>query len=67
MSWQCGASNRRISVYVKTANSLDGKEKFTFFYGAKTLLGNFYPASFEIDGIIFKNSEQYFHYKKAGI
>ena len=59
-------AERRISGAVRTAISIDGKEKFTFFYGTKTMLGNFYPSTFVVDGTIFKNTEQYFHYKKAG-
>ena len=46
--------------------SPDGAERFLLFYGAKCSLGNFYYAPFYVDGIRFQNTEQYFHYRKAG-
>ena len=46
--------------------SPDGKEEFTIFYSEKDPFSNFYPAEFSIGSNKFLNSEQYFHYMKAG-
>ena len=59
-------SSYKTNDGIVKGTSPDGTEKFTLFYGGKTLLGNFYPASFSVDGIQFNNSECFFHYKKAG-
>lgn len=41
------------------------KDGFTFFWGIKDFLSNWYPASFTEKNNIFYNTEQYFMYYKA--
>ncbi|KAL9646675.1 hypothetical protein ABK040_001098 [Willaertia magna] len=40
-------------------------EKFVFFWKDKYVFSNFYPASYTLDGITFKTSEQGLMYEKA--
>lgn len=43
----------------------DKNSKFTFFYTSESPFSNFYPCSFEIDGVKFNCSEQCMMYGKA--
>lgn len=47
--------------------SPDGKERFVLFYGRTPAFSNFHPSVFEVNGVQFNCTEQWFHYKKAGI
>ncbi|MCP5059146.1 MAG: NADAR family protein, partial [bacterium] len=40
-------------------------EKYTYFYGADSVLSNFYPIHITADGVNFSSVEQYFQYNKA--
>ncbi len=52
---------------VVTRTSKDGKEKFTFFFGADTPFSQFHSAEFEVEGQRYNCAEQYMMHQKAGV
>lgn len=42
-------------------------EKLVLFFSSRSYLSNFYICSFEVDGVRFSSTEQFFHYRKADV
>lgn len=48
--------------------NLEGKsEILVLFFPGKSYLSNFYRCSFEVDGVQFTSTEQFFQYQKAHV